>query len=316
MKILVANPRGFCAGVERAISIVEKALKIYGAPIYVRHEIVHNTYVTENLEKKGVIFTENIKNVPDKSILILSAHGVSQKVRKEIKKRDLIMFDATCPLVTKVHKEVMRASYLGQEVILIGHSGHPEVYGTMGQYTNKSGGIYLVESYEDALRLQVKNKNRLLFVTQTTLSVDDTNYIIAALRIRFPKISGPKKKDICYATTNRQKAVKDISQKVDLFLVVGSKNSSNSNRLAEVARHKGCNAFLINDFREIKEVWIKNLKCIGITAGASVPDILLKQVIFRLQELGANKIIECSGKEEKVTFSLPKKLEFTDYNKK
>lgn len=252
MQILLANPRGFCAGVDRAISIVENALAIYGAPIYVRHEVVHNRYVVDSLRKRGAIFIEQISEVPDGAILIFSAHGVSQAVRNEAKSRDLTVFDATCPLVTKVHMEVARASRRGEESILIGHAGHPEVEGTMGQYSNPEGGMYLVESPEDVWTLNVKNEGKLSFMTQTTLSVDDTSDVIDALRKRFPKIVGPRKDDICYATTNRQEAVRALAEQADVVLVVGSKNSSNSNRLAELAQRMGRTAFLIDDATDIQ----------------------------------------------------------------
>ncbi|MDN5471859.1 MAG: 4-hydroxy-3-methylbut-2-enyl diphosphate reductase, partial [Hafniaceae bacterium] len=287
MQILLANPRGFCAGVDRAISIVERALEIYGAPIYVRHEVVHNRYVVNSLRERGAVFIEEISEVPDNTILIFSAHGVSQAVRAEAKARNLTMlYDATCPLVTKVHMEVARASRKGTEAILIGHAGHPEVEGTMGQYNNPEGGMYLVESPEDVWKLQVKNENNLCFMTQTTLSVDDTSDIIDALRERFPKIVGPRKDDICYATTNRQEAVRNLASEAEVVLVVGSKNSSNSNRLAELAQRAGIPAFLIDSAEDIREEWLKDVKRIGVTAGASAPDILVQDVIKRLQALG------------------------------
>ncbi|MGO1239547.1 MAG: 4-hydroxy-3-methylbut-2-enyl diphosphate reductase, partial [Hafnia alvei] len=286
MQILLANPRGFCAGVDRAISIVERALEIYGAPIYVRHEVVHNRYVVNSLRERGAVFIEEISEVPDNTILIFSAHGVSQAVRAEAKARNLTMlYDATCPLVTKVHMEVARASRKGTEAILIGHAGHPEVEGTMGQYNNPEGGMYLVESPEDVWKLQVKNENNLCFMTQTTLSVDDTSDIIDALRERFPKIVGPRKDDICYATTNRQEAVRNLASEAEVVLVVGSKNSSNSNRLAELAQRAGIPAFLIDSAEDIREEWLKDVKRIGVTAGASAPDILVQDVIKRLQAL-------------------------------
>lgn len=256
MQILLANPRGFCAGVDRAISIVENALTLYGAPIYVRHEVVHNRYVVDSLRKRGAIFIEQISEVPDGAILIFSAHGVSQAVRNEAKSRDLTVFDATCPLVTKVHMEVARASRRGEESILIGHAGHPEVEGTMGQYNNPQGDVP-VESPEDVLKLEVKNDARLSFMTQTTLSVDDTSDVIDALRARFPKIVGPRKDDICYATTNRQEAVRALAEQADVVLVVGSKNSSNSNRLAELAQRMGKAAYLIDDASDIQEAWVR-----------------------------------------------------------
>ena len=309
MQILLANPRGFCAGVDRAISIVERALELYGAPIYVRHEVVHNRYVVDSLRERGAVFIEEIAEVPDGSILIFSAHGVSQAVRAEAKARDLTMlFDATCPLVTKVHMEVARASRRGTEAILIGHAGHPEVEGTMGQYSNPQGGMYLVESPEDVWKLQVKDENNLCFMTQTTLSVDDTSDVIDALRQRFPKIIGPRKDDICYATTNRQEAVRNLAGDADVVLVVGSKNSSNSNRLAELAQRMGKAAFLIDDATDIQEAWVKDAACVGVTAGASAPDILVQNVISRLQELGGGEAVPLEGREENIVFEVPKEL--------
>ncbi|MFI8415115.1 4-hydroxy-3-methylbut-2-enyl diphosphate reductase [Serratia sp. NPDC078593] len=309
MQILLANPRGFCAGVDRAISIVERALEIYGAPIYVRHEVVHNRYVVDSLRARGAVFIEEISEVPDGSILIFSAHGVSQAVRAEAKARDLTMlFDATCPLVTKVHMEVARASRKGTEAILIGHAGHPEVEGTMGQYSNPEGGMYLVESPEDVWKLQVKNENNLCFMTQTTLSVDDTSDVIDALRQRFPKIIGPRKDDICYATTNRQEAVRNLAGDADVVLVVGSKNSSNSNRLAELAQRVGKPAYLIDSAADIQEQWLKNAVNVGVTAGASAPDVLVQDVISRLKALGGKDVQEISGREENIVFEVPKEL--------
>ena len=309
MQILLANPRGFCAGVDRAISIVERALEIYGAPIYVRHEVVHNRYVVSSLRERGAIFIEEIAEVPDNAILIFSAHGVSQAVRAEAKARDLTMlFDATCPLVTKVHMEVARASRRGTEAILIGHAGHPEVEGTMGQYSNPKGGMYLVESPDDVWKLQVKDESNLCFMTQTTLSVDDTSDVIDALRKRFPSIIGPRKDDICYATTNRQEAVRNLAGDADVVLVVGSKNSSNSNRLAELAQRAGKLAKLIDSADDIQEEWVKDKQVIGVTAGASAPDILVQQVIQRLRELGGEAAIELIGREENIVFEVPKEL--------
>jgi len=309
MQILLANPRGFCAGVDRAISIVERALEMYGAPIYVRHEVVHNRYVVSSLRERGAIFIEEIGEVPDGAILIFSAHGVSQAVRAEAKARDLTMlFDATCPLVTKVHMEVARASRKGVEAILIGHAGHPEVEGTMGQYSNPNGGMYLVESPEDVFKLTVKDENNLCFMTQTTLSVDDTSDVIDALRQRFPAIIGPRKDDICYATTNRQEAVRVLAQDAEVVLVVGSKNSSNSNRLAELAQRAGKLAKLIDSADDIQEEWVTGVQCIGVTAGASAPDILVQQVIQRLRELGGEAAIELIGREENIVFEVPKEL--------
>ena len=308
MQILLANPRGFCAGVDRAISIVENALAIYGAPIYVRHEVVHNRYVVDSLRERGAIFIEQISEVPDGAILIFSAHGVSQAVRNEAKSRDLTVFDATCPLVTTVHMEVARASRRGEESILIGHAGHPEVEGTMGQYSNPEGGMYLVESPDDVWKLTVKNEEKLSFMTQTTLSVDDTSDVIDALRKRFPKIVGPRKDDICYATTNRQEAVRALAEQAEVVLVVGSKNSSNSNRLAELAQRMGKRAFLIDDAKDIQEEWVKEVKCVGVTAGASAPDILVQNVVARLQQLGGGEAIPLEGREENIVFEVPKEL--------
>jgi len=309
MQILLANPRGFCAGVDRAISIVERALEMYGAPIYVRHEVVHNRYVVNSLRERGAIFIEEIAEVPDNAILIFSAHGVSQAVRAEAKARSLTMlFDATCPLVTKVHMEVARASRKGVEAILIGHAGHPEVEGTMGQYSNPEGGMYLVESPDDVFKLQVKDESNLCFMTQTTLSVDDTSDVIDALRTRFPAIIGPRKDDICYATTNRQEAVRVLARDAEVVLVVGSKNSSNSNRLAELAQRAGKLAKLIDSADDIQEEWVKGVECIGVTAGASAPDILVQQVIQRLRDLGGEAAIELIGREENIVFEVPKEL--------
>ena len=309
MQILLANPRGFCAGVDRAISIVERALELYGAPIYVRHEVVHNRYVVDSLRERGAVFIEEIAEVPDGSILIFSAHGVSQAVRAEAKARDLTMlFDASCPLVTKVHMEVARASRRGTEAILIGHAGHPEVEGTMGQYSNPQGGMYLVESPEDVWKLQVKDENNLCFMTQTTLSVDDTSDVIDALRQRFPKIIGPRKDDICYATTNRQEAVRNLAGDADVVLVVGSKNSSNSNRLAELAQRVGKPAYLIDSAADIQESWLSEARNIGVTAGASAPDVLVQEVISRLKALGGLDVHEISGREENIVFEVPKEL--------
>lgn len=309
MQILLANPRGFCAGVDRAISIVEQALAIYGAPIYVRHEVVHNRYVVNSLRERGAIFIEQISEVPDGAILIFSAHGVSQAVRAEAKSRQLtLLFDATCPLVTKVHMEVARASRKGVEAILIGHAGHPEVEGTMGQYNNADGGMYLVESPEDVWQLQVNDPQNLCFMTQTTLSVDDTSAVIDALRARFPAIIGPRKDDICYATTNRQQAARDLASQADVVFVVGSKNSSNSNRLAELAQRMGKKAYLIDSAADINAEWLQGHQTIGVTAGASAPDILVKEVISHLQQLGGEQIIELQGQPENIVFELPKEL--------
>ncbi|WMQ74399.1 MAG: 4-hydroxy-3-methylbut-2-enyl diphosphate reductase [Sodalis sp.] len=311
MRILLANPRGFCAGVDRAISIVECALKIYGAPIYVRHEVVHNRYVVDMLRQRGAIFIEQAAEVPDGSVLIFSAHGVSKAVRAEALSRDLTVFDATCPLVTKVHMEVARASRNGTEAILIGHTGHPEVEGTMGQYNNPDGGMYLVESPEDVWRLNVKNVDNLCLMTQTTLSVDDASDVIDALRARFPAIIAPRKDDICYATTNRQEAVRNLATDADVVLVVGSRNSSNSNRLAELARRAGKPAYLIDSAGDIQERWLQGMQAIGVAAGASAPDILVQQVIERLRSLGAEDAEELIGREENIVFEVPKELRST-----
>lgn len=308
MQIILANPRGFCAGVDRAITIVERAIELFGAPVYVRHEVVHNRYVVNRLKQLGAIFIEDISEVPDNTILIFSAHGVSKAVREEAKQRKLRIFDATCPLVTKVHMEVARSSYRGEEVILIGHAGHIEVDGTMGQYNNPQGGIYLIESTEDVNKLKIKDENHLCFTTQTTLSVDDTAEIIAALKQRFPNIRSPRKNDICYATTNRQQAVKQLSSRADIVLVVGSKNSSNSNRLAELARRSSKNAYLIDYASDIQQEWLINARTIGVTAGASAPDILVQQVIEHLKGLGCTSLIETDGILENITFEIPKEL--------
>jgi len=308
-EIKLANPRGFCAGVDRAIDIVNRALDVFGAPIYVRHEVVHNKFVVDSLRERGAIFVEEVDQVPDDVILIFSAHGVSQAVRKEAESRGLQVFDATCPLVTKVHIEVTRYSREGRECILIGHEGHPEVEGTMGQYNNSKGGeIYLVEDEADVEALIVKNPNVLAYVTQTTLSMDDTAKVIDALRKKFPHIQGPRKDDICYATTNRQDAVRQLALECDLVLVVGSPNSSNSNRLRELAERCGTEAYLIDGPDDINPDWIKAKTSIGITAGASAPEVLVKQVIEKLQACGATIPIEMDGTPETISFSLPKAL--------
>lgn len=308
-QIRLANPRGFCAGVDRAIEIVNRALDVFGAPIYVRHEVVHNKFVVDNLRDRGAIFVDELVEVPDDRIVIFSAHGVSQAVRNEAQQRGLKVFDATCPLVTKVHMEVTRYSRAGRECILIGHKGHPEVEGTMGQYDRAQGGeIYLVEDVTQVATLQVRNPAALSFVTQTTLSMDDTAQIIDALREKFPLIDGPRKDDICYATQNRQDAVKALAAECDLVLVVGSPNSSNSNRLSELATRVGAEAHLIDSAQDIDPAWLNNKKKIGITAGASAPDVLVKQVIARLQDLGADAPIEAAGIAEHITFSLPREL--------
>lgn len=310
MQILLANPRGFCAGVDRAIEIVERALTLFGAPVYVRHEVVHNKYVVHSLRDKGAVFVEELDEVPDDSTVIFSAHGVSKAVREVAARRSLRVFDAICPLVTKVHMEVGKYQDEERECILIGHEGHPEVEGTIGQYQpkNGNGGMYLVESVEDVLKLKVKNPEFLAFVTQTTLSMDDTAQVINALRERFPKIDGPKKEDICYATQNRQDAVKNLVSKCDLILVVGSPNSSNSTRLMELSQKAGVPAYLIDDASEIKKEWIEGKENIGLTAGASAPEILVEEVIAQLKEWGASMVEENPGITERVVFSLPKEL--------
>ncbi|WP_312600133.1 MULTISPECIES: 4-hydroxy-3-methylbut-2-enyl diphosphate reductase [Pseudomonas] len=309
MQIKLANPRGFCAGVDRAIDIVNRALDVFGPPIYVRHEVVHNKFVVENLRNRGAVFVEELDQVPDDVIVIFSAHGVSQAVRKEAENRGLKVFDATCPLVTKVHMEVAKYSRDGRECILIGHEGHPEVEGTMGQYDTRNGGsIYLVEDEEDVAALQVRNPNSLAFVTQTTLSMDDTSKVIDALRGKFPNIGGPRKDDICYATQNRQDAVKTLATESDIVLVVGSPNSSNSNRLRELSERMGTPAYLIDGAEDLKQEWFSGVGRIGITAGASAPEILVKGVIDQLKAWGASEGLELEGQPENITFSLPKEL--------
>jgi len=309
MQVILANPRGFCAGVDRAIEIVERALELFGAPIYVRHEVVHNRFVVDGLKNKGAIFVDELDEVPDDATVIFSAHGVSRAVQEEAHQRGLKVFDATCPLVTKVHLEIARFSKAGQECILIGHAGHPEVEGTMGQFDDSHGGrMYLVEKVEDVATLQVQNPDHLAYVTQTTLSMDDTAAIIDALRQRFPRIHGPKRDDICYATQNRQDAVKNLADASDVVLVVGSINSSNSNRLKEVAERRDTPAYLIDNADEIKREWLQGKQRIGVTAGASAPEVLVEQVINRLQEWGADTVDESQGRRETITFSLPKEL--------
>ena len=308
-QIKLANPRGFCAGVDRAIDIVNRALDVFGAPIYVRHEVVHNKFVVDSLRERGAIFVDEVEQVPDDVILIFSAHGVSQAVRKEAEDRGLQIFDATCPLVTKVHIEVTRYSREGRECILIGHQGHPEVEGTMGQYSTANGGaIYLVEDEADVDALVVQDPESLAYVTQTTLSMDDTAKVIEALRNKFPKIQGPRRDDICYATTNRQDAVRQLALECELVLVVGSPNSSNSNRLRELAERCGTESYLIDGPDDINPEWIKNRTAIGITAGASAPEVLVKQVIDKLKACGAQAPIEMDGTPENISFSLPKAL--------
>lgn len=309
MQIKLANPRGFCAGVDRAIDIVNRALDVFGAPIYVRHEVVHNKFVVDSLRDRGAIFVEELDQVPDDVIVIFSAHGVSQAVQMNAKARALQVFDATCPLVTKVHIEVMRYSREGRECILIGHEGHPEVEGTMGQYDNTRGGeIYLVEDEEDVANLQVNNPECLAYVTQTTLSMDDTAKVIDALQKKYPTIQGPRKNDICYATTNRQDAVRQLALECDLVLVVGSPASSNSNRLRELAERCGTEAYLIDGPDDIRNEWLQNKESIGITAGASAPEVLVQQVIECLCAHGANAPQELPGTPETISFSLPKAL--------
>ena len=308
MKIILANPRGFCAGVDRAISIVELALEIHGAPIYVRHEVVHNRFVVNGLRERGAIFVEELSEVPDGAIVIFSAHGVSQAVRQEAKDRNLKVFDATCPLVTKVHMQVARASRKGTKAILIGHKGHPEVEGTMGQYGNQEGGIYLIESVEDIAHLPVQQDDDFTFMTQTTLSLDDTAETITALKEKYPAIQGPHKNDICYATTNRQQAVRELAKQSDLVVVVGSKNSSNSNRLAELASRMGVASKLIDDPNDIQANWFDGVQTIGVTAGASAPEELVQSVISRLKEFGVTTVEELQGLEENMFFEVPKEL--------
>ena len=310
MEIKLANPRGFCAGVDRAIDIVDRALEVFGAPIYVRHEVVHNKFVVDDLRARGAVFVEELDEIPDDVTVIFSAHGVSQAVQNEAKRRQLKVFDATCPLVTKVHLEVTKYSGDGMECVLIGHAGHPEVEGTMGQYEADAlgGKMYLVENEQDVLALDVKDPSKLAYVTQTTLSMDDTALVINALRKKFPLIQGPRKDDICYATQNRQDAVKQLAIETDLVLVVGSVASSNSNRLRELAERCGCRAYLIDGPQDINAEWLKDTQSIGVTAGASAPEILVTDVINRLVELGAKPPQELDGVVENVHFSLPKEL--------
>ena len=305
MDLLLANPRGFCAGVDRAIEVVERALALHGAPIYVRHEVVHNKFVVDNLRQKGAVFIEDLADVPRGSILIFSAHGVSKAVRQEAEARGFTIFDATCPLVTKVHVEVARLRAQGKEIIMIGHAGHPEVEGTMGQ---SNDGMYLVDSPEDVQRLAVKDEGNLAFVTQTTLSMDDASTIVSALKARFPSIAGPRKDDICYATQNRQNAVKLMAKLCDVVIVVGSINSSNSNRLREVARNMNVPAYLVDNAAELQAEWLSGRQHVGITAGASAPEVLVQEVIVRLKQLGATSVQELQGISENVVFPLPKAL--------
>lgn len=313
MQVHLANPRGFCAGVDRAIGIVERALELFGAPVYVRHEVVHNKYVVDGLRDKGAIFVDELDEVPDDAVVIFSAHGVAKRVREEAKARDLRVFDAICPLVTKVHMEVAAYQKEGRECILIGHQGHPEVEGTLGQYQRDDGkgGMYLVESVSDVQTLEVKDPEFLAFVTQTTLSMDDTAEVIDALREKFPAIAGPKKEDICYATQNRQDAVKKLVARCDLVLVVGSQTSSNSTRLKEIAEKQGLPAYLIDSADEIQLEWLADKQNVGVTAGASAPEILVEQVVARLRELSDAEVQELEGIKEQVTFSLPRELSQT-----
>ena len=305
MDVLLANPRGFCAGVDRAIAIVELALAQFGAPIYVRHEVVHNRYVVDDLKRKGAVFVESLDEIPDGATVVFSAHGVSRAVRSEAARRGLAVFDATCPLVTKVHVEITKMREQGREIVMIGHAGHPEVEGTMGQC---DGGVHLVESVADVAGLAVRDPAQLAYVTQTTLSVDDAAAIVAALKARFPDIVGPKKDDICYATQNRQDAVKVLASQVDLMIVVGSPNSSNSNRLREVAAIRGVQSHMVDDARDVQPDWVQGKRRIGVTAGASAPELLVAQVVARLRELGAAQVTELSGAVERIVFPLPKGL--------
>ena len=312
MQILLANPRGFCAGVDRAIEIVERAIQLFGAPIYVRHEVVHNRYVVDQLRKAGAVFVEELSAVPDNSYVIFSAHGVSKAVQEEAKVRGLKVFDATCPLVTKVHMEVSRYALEAREVVLIGHAGHPEVEGTMGQFDNSLGGhIYLVETPEDVVKLPIKDPSRLAFVTQTTLSVDDTQQVVEALKRRFPSTSSPRKEDICYATQNRQDAVKRLVRDCDLILVVGSPSSSNSNRLREIADKAGIPGYLIDGPEDLQQDWFIGKQKVGLTAGASAPEVLVQRVIAKIREWGGELPVESEGQIERVMFSLPRELRST-----
>ena len=309
MEITLANPRGFCAGVDRAIEIVERALACFGAPIYVRHEVVHNRFVVDNLRDKGAVFVNELDEVPDGSTVIFSAHGVSHAVEQEAARRDLHVFDATCPLVTKVHLEVARYAREGYDVVMIGHAGHPEVEGTLGRYDTRHGGrILLVESPHDVNSLDISDPDKLAFVSQTTLSVDDTQTIIDALKSRFPQVRTPKKEDICYATQNRQDAVKALADQVDLLLVVGAANSSNSNRLRELGERAGIESHLINNADEIEPQWLQDKQHIGITAGASAPEVLVEQVVDALSARGHSVVTEARGVEETISFSIPKAL--------
>lgn len=309
MQIQLANPRGFCAGVDRAIAIVNRALEVFGAPVYVRHEVVHNRFVVDDLRARGAVFVEELHEVPDRRIVIFSAHGVSRAVRQEADKRGLKVFDATCPLVTKVHMEVTRYSAEGRECVLIGHAGHPEVEGTMGQYDDSAGGaIYLVEDEAQVAALTVRDPQKLAYVTQTTLSMDDTARVIDALREHFPAIVGPRRDDICYATQNRQDAVKQLAAACDLVLVVGSPNSSNSNRLRELAQRSGARAYLLDRAEQIDPAWLDGVRRVGVTAGASAPEVLVRELVDRLHDLGADAVAELDGRPENVTFRMPREL--------
>ncbi|MGQ0585620.1 MAG: 4-hydroxy-3-methylbut-2-enyl diphosphate reductase [Gammaproteobacteria bacterium] len=317
MEILLANPRGFCAGVDRAIEIVERALETLGAPIYVRHEVVHNRFVVERLKQMGAVFVDEVDEIPEGATCIFSAHGVSQDVRRQADARHLTVFDATCPLVTKVHIEVKHYSREGREVVLIGHAGHPEVEGTMGQFDESQGGrIYLVEKPEDVATLPATKPRHMAYVTQTTLSVDDTSRVIDALRARFPEIRGPRKDDICYATQNRQDAVRELAGRCDVLLVVGSRNSSNSNRLRELSEQKGVPAYLIDGPEDIRQEWLAGKKAVGLTAGASAPEVLVQQVIERLKQMGGRAATELPGRTEHIVFALPQALRKREADKK
>jgi 4-hydroxy-3-methylbut-2-enyl diphosphate reductase len=312
MQIHLANPRGFCAGVDRAIDIVERAIELFGAPIYVRHEVVHNRYVVERLRSLGAVFVDELHEVPDDATVIFSAHGVSRAVQDEAKRRALKVFDATCPLVTKVHMEVARYAREGRDVVLIGHEGHPEVEGTMGQFDPTHGGrILLVETPEDVERIHVRDPSQLAFVTQTTLSVDDTQRVVDALKRRFPTMASPRKEDICYATQNRQDAVKQLVERCDLILVVGSPTSSNSNRLREIAAKAGIPGYLIDGPEDLKREWFENKQSVGVTAGASAPELLVERVVARLREWGGAAPVNLDGQPENIVFSLPKELRVT-----
>ncbi len=313
MQMNLANPRGFCAGVDRAIEIVNRALEVLGPPIYVRHEVVHNRYVVDDLSRRGAIFVDELDEIPDDCIVIFSAHGVSKAVQEEARRRQFRVFDATCPLVTKVHMEVLRYSQDGHECVLIGHAGHPEVEGTMGQYDDSRGGhIYLVEDTDDVAKLQVQDPDHLSYVTQTTLSVDDTARVIDALRARFPNIRGPRKDDICYATQNRQDAVKALAEDCQVVLVVGSPNSSNSNRLREIAERIGTRAYLIDSAADIEKSWLDGCDVVGVTAGASAPELLVREVVEQLRAWGVRDPVEMQGREENIVFSMPRELRLKD----